>query len=355
MVSEPGMIRTEALDAEGRGSAYGAAAADRIAQVRTAYLQLFKSAIGIDEAAVLRLGEEVLAATSDWRAQIAEELAAVAKGAGQVPELIAALNARTEILAGSAWMKRAECTVLGRAAGIGAGAPWLVQNWDWNLDAPERLVVWDAAVPGGRYVSLTEAGMLAKIGVNDRGLALALSVLCHQTDGGPIGVPVHLILREVLATCSTADEVAALLDEARPSASSCLAVVCRDSPAAMFEMSPAGVARIEPAAGERLAHTNHFLHADLRAGESNLDAAESIGRLQAVRGSAPGTPADGKAALASHLDSGGPCRHPEPQQGELPAFGTFATVSLSPARGEIEWSVGPPCQGTWRRYTLGDD
>ena len=34
---------------------------------------------------------------------------------------------------------------------------------------------------------MTEAGILAKLGLNSRGLAVGLNILHHRRDGGPMG------------------------------------------------------------------------------------------------------------------------------------------------------------------------
>ena len=108
---------------------------------------------------------------------------------------------------------------------------------------------------------MTEAGLLAKVGINSQGLAVSLNILTHADDGGPVGVPVHLLLRELLATCSTVEDVAAVVEEAQMSASSAITVVDAQGGGATFELSPVGSARLEPDATGHLYHANIFLTA----------------------------------------------------------------------------------------------
>ena len=77
------------------------------------------------------------------------------------------------------------CATVGHVREDGTG-PWLAQNWDWFLDAPERCVV----VKAPEFVTFTEAGILAKIGVNTAGLALSLDILNHSSDRrAPVACP----------------------------------------------------------------------------------------------------------------------------------------------------------------------
>ncbi len=53
--------------------------------------------------------------------------------------------------------------------------------------------------PDGQVVrTLTEYGIVGKLGVSRRGLGLLLNILHHEGDGRGIGVPVHVVARRVL-------------------------------------------------------------------------------------------------------------------------------------------------------------
>jgi len=201
------------------------------------------------------------------------ELEGVADGAGVAPELIGALNARTEIA------REGGCSLLARLDAL--DGPWLAQNWDWYVDAPERCCVWTADLADGeRLVTMTEAGILAKLGLNSRGLAVGLNILHHRRDGGPMGVPVHLILRALLEQCTTVEDASSLLGDSPTSGSSAVTIVDAAGGGAVFELSPSGVARIDPRTGF-LAHTNHFVDPGLGDGEaSELDLDGSRARLE---------------------------------------------------------------------------
>ena len=341
-------LRTDATDPRERGRAAGVALAGRAALCLDAYLPLFAE-LGHARDDVRRFGALVLARTARWHAPLADELEAFALGASLEPELVAALNGRTELLA------LAECTTVGRTAG--PAGPWLAQNWDWYADAPERCLVWSAAVDGGRFATMTEAGILAKVGVSTRGIAVALNILYHEADGkGELGVPVHLVLRRLLGEAGSVDEAWELLRETPFSASSCITVLDAGGGGAHFELSPAGVARIEPRDG-LLAHSNHFLDAALAQDEAEQPPdwmPGSRSRLaQAVR-EAPGELGDGLALLATHeSDPQAICRHDEPSgEPNRPLVGTVVSVAMRPGVPELRVAAGQPCECAFLSYAV---
>ncbi|HET6174760.1 MAG TPA: C45 family peptidase [Gaiellales bacterium] len=341
-------LRTDAVDPRERGRVAGAALAERSALCLAAYLPLFAD-LGHDLEAVRRFGERVLERVEGWHSPLADELAAFAAGARLEPELVAALNGRTELLA------LAECTTVGRCES--QEGPWLAQNWDWYADAPERCVVWSAAVEGGRFATMTEAGILAKVGVSTRGVAVALNILYHASDGrGELGVPVHLVLRRLLGEAGSVDEAWALLRETPYSASSCITVVDAEGGGACFELSPAGVARVEPRDG-LLAHTNHFLDERLARDEAEQPEAWMPGsraRLATAEHAAPALLADAIGLLGDHTsDPQAVCRHDEPP-GEpgRPLVDTVVSLAMRPGMPELRVAAGQPCECAFLSYAI---
>jgi isopenicillin-N N-acyltransferase-like protein len=203
---------------------------------------------------------------------------------------------------------------------------------------------------GGRVTTLTEYGVLAKIGVNDAGLGVMLNMLHHRADeqrGEPrIGFPVHVLLRTLLEDCTSVDEARDLVRSMSFSASSALTVVDRGGDAASFETFPEGVGEVKPEAG-LLVRTNHFVSAEGEAGclGGVLDDNSWVRRdhLLATLGDRPPASAgDVHAALTHHEDAGPICRHaPEPD--DLLATATLATATLDVEHGELAVLRGGPC------------
>ena len=341
-------LSTDATDPRERGRAAGSALAERAALCLAAYLPLFAD-LGHGLDGVRRFGSRVLEGVERWHPPLAAELEAFALGSQLELELVAALNGRTELLA------LPECTTVGRCGS--EDGPWLAQNWDWYADAPERCLVWSAAVEGARFATMTEAGILAKVGVSTRGIAVALNILYHASDGrGPLGVPVHLVLRRLLGEAASVDEAWALLRDSPYSASSCITVVDAAGGGACFELSPAGVARIEPRDG-LLAHTNHFLDEALAADEAAQPPAwipGSRARLATAERAAPRELGDALALLGDHVS--GPqaiCRHDEPP-GEpgRPLVDTVVSLAMRPAEPELRVAAGQPCECAFLGYAV---
>ena len=253
-------LRTDATDPRERGRAAGVALAGRAALCLDAYLPLFAE-LGHSRDEVRRFGARVLDRTARWHAPLAEELEAFALGAQLELELVAALNGRTELLA------LAECTTVGRtrrARGSVAGAELgLVRG---RAGALRGLV----GRGRGRALRHDDRGRDPGQGRASRRAASrwrSTSSTTSATGGVSSAFPVHLVLRRLLGEAASVDDAWALLRETPFSASSCITVLDAGGGGAHFELSPAGVARIEPRDG-LLAHSNHFLDATLADGEA---------------------------------------------------------------------------------------
>ena len=210
-----------------------------------------------------------------------------------------AVNARTELMAGSL---RGECSTI--AVRDGAGAV-LMQNWDWHPDLARSRLLWTVDQGDGRwFATFTEAGILAKIGLNSDGLALCLNLLATTDDGGLDGLPVHLALRLVLERCSSADDVAELLSAADFGGSSCLTVMSADGEVGIFEVQAGRGARRLAVDEPWTAHTNHFL-APLPEGTIDTirrDWPDTDARLARVCAALEGSATEetGRAVLRDH-------------------------------------------------------
>src|SRR4029079_10449494 len=153
-------------------------------------------------------------------ADLLEEIDGIAAGAGRKPAEILALNARTELLPpdylGKKGVPSGECTAIAvRATASATGGTLLAQNWDWLGSQREALIL--LRVPEGDrpgYLTLTEAGMRAKIGMNTLGFGICLNILRSVKDGRQPGVPVHVLLRALLG-CRTTDDAIALAGKFR--------------------------------------------------------------------------------------------------------------------------------------------
>lgn len=262
-----------------RGQQYGSLARKRIQRSIASYARVFAYCGFTWGEAQVRAARyrEAIAAISP---ALLEEIIGIAEGAGVAELEILTLNARTEILPPTypaerspAWLRSrqhnraagiadwGECTALAvLPAASRDGKTWLAQNWDWIGAQREALVLLRVTDEHGRrLLTLTEAGMLAKIGLNDHGLGVCLNILRSTDDGQVPGVPVHVLLRHLLG-CDDVAAASAVAESLQHGASSNILVADRGGHAGSIELSPRGVAVLSPQEGT-LAHTNHFLDA----------------------------------------------------------------------------------------------
>jgi len=334
-----------------RGAEFGRAHRDAVHGTVQAYEKLFSAVHGYGHSDVLAAGAAVGAELSAYP-DVVSEIAGIASGAGVEAATLMAVNARTELLAGAS---RPECSAIGVLPSRTGGETILAQNWDWHPDVRSSLVVW--TIPGedgSWFTTFTEAGILAKIGLNSHGVGVCVNILGSSADGGLDGVPIHVLLRLMLQSCQNIEDADRLLRRSHVSASSCFNVgwsgsASDDAAIAAFEVSPGGVVRLEPVDGV-LAHTNHFV-GDLGSDSDRLlpDWPDTVARLSELSSrvavqSAPLDVYKVKTLLRSH--DAGPiaicCHDPE-----NPIYAdrqeSLASVVLRLDDRSIEISDGPPC------------
>ncbi|MGH3716094.1 MAG: C45 family autoproteolytic acyltransferase/hydrolase [Micromonosporaceae bacterium] len=268
-MSIPLHISTES-DASERGHRFGVAQTEAVRTTVASYRRLFSVAAGLSTDEVLELGTRVAEQLAPYPSLVTE-IAGMARGAGVDERELYAVNARTEILGGA----RPECTVVGVLPQASAdGELLLAQNWDWHPDQAAAMVLWRIRLADERWlVTLTEAGIVAKIGLNSSGLAVGLNLLRSDQDSGIGGSPIHVILRLLLERCDTLAHALELVRGAQVSASSCITIGAAggsESPAAALvcaELTPTGTRLVWPDGTEPLAHTNHFLAPDAGASD----------------------------------------------------------------------------------------
>ena len=250
---------------------------------------------------------------SDWPELVAE-LEGIAAGAGVPVAALARIQARTELMGGP------ECSLIGRPGAVS-------QNWDWHPDVVP--LVWVVEQPAGRwFATLTEAGMVGKIGLSSAGLCFGLNFLRCSLDGGLHGVPIHVLLRVLLERVESLDDAVSYLTSARVSASSSITVASADE-VVTVEVSPGGARVIR---GPEVLHTNHFL--DGPPVGTDLEAAEDTTTFERL---------DDLRRVGS-LSSPVVCRHDDPAVPWPDRIATLASVVLEPAVPRFRVADGPPCE-----------
>ena len=144
-----------------RGLEFGQAHASQVGTTVEAYLRLFGLSgfirAGDLAAEVDRLGFAALDRIEAWSPELAAEIRGIAAGAGVAAQRIAAINARTEILAALQCRPAAECSTVvtvGTVNGAGTSTRVAMQNWDWYRGDGRQLVAVDdpaSGRPGGHH------------------------------------------------------------------------------------------------------------------------------------------------------------------------------------------------------------
>ncbi|MDN5271178.1 C45 family autoproteolytic acyltransferase/hydrolase [Chloroflexus sp. MS-CIW-1] len=336
-----------------RGLQYGAAAASLIRHSIANYARLFAYRRGMAWEDVQREALTYEPLLREIAPDVLVEMQGIAVGAGRTLAEIIALNVRTELLAGIGvgvhHPDAALALARNRAVGVpthaesgatsglsvgddgecttAAAAPpatandevWLAQTWDWQGDQRAACIILRIDGPGiPSFLTLTEAGMVAKIGLNQAGIAVGLNLLRSTTDGQRQGMPVHILLRQML---QATDVMTArrLAKQIPAGGSSCITLASADGQLLAFELTPTAVAEL-PAHEGLLAHANHCLDTTTAAGECALEptatSRERYGRAWTLLQESAGRIGLDvlQAILRDH--EGAPrciCRHPDPQ------------------------------------------
>jgi isopenicillin-N N-acyltransferase-like protein len=327
-LTPPPVVRSSDADPYARGRALGSDARDGVLRCWAGYERLF-DVWGVE---AREIAEATLERTHAWAPHLTAEIEGIATGAGLETWQIAALNARTEILARG----RAECSTVVLLPTD--APPRTLQTWDWHEHLHDVKFVWDT----GHVRTLTEYGIVGKIGVNSAGLGVHMNILHHASDGGGDGVPVHVVARRILDEAATVAEATEIARSAEVCASTVLTAVDRHS-AACLELCPEGLGEIHPRDGVLL-HTNHFLDPELAKGDDNREEdPESWDRLEALEQRVEELRAAPDLSDVMKLHDAPVCCHPEPGAPFGERYATLATISLEVAGGHLRLRAGGPC------------
>jgi isopenicillin-N N-acyltransferase-like protein len=236
------------------------------------------------------------------------------------------------------------------------------QNWDWKVECAETAVVLKIRRDDGPDIlTFTEAGQLARSGLNSAGIAITANYLECERDYREIGVPLALIRRKVLQ-----QETLALAMRAayctRKSASNNIIISQAGGVAINFECAPDETFQVHPDGG-LIVHANHWISpvalAKLR--DTGIETTpDSLYRDLRVRGLL--APQAGritleavKAALFDDYQSPwSVCRPPRLNlSSNLSA--TVAMIAMTPEDGIMDVAMLPALNTSFTRHRLEMD
>ncbi len=330
------------------GAAHGEQLAGRIDQC----VQLYRGVFGLTDAELDRRAAHFESVSRAWSPDLAIEIDAIADASGQRRSDVWAMNARSEILA-YVGTETTECTsVLAPKLGL------LAQTWDWIADLEPLTVVLDVAhADGHRLATVTEPGMVGKIGLSSTGVAVGLNFL--SSPARLEGVPVHVLLRGLLDARPGTDLDEAL-DRAGPGRSAHVFLASRDAASGLttgssLEFTGEKMFRRD-STDEPMLHTNHFLLTDLvpdATSSENSDARLARSQVLVDQGSAVTI-----QAVKDHLDDRAHsefpiCRKwvPSPTFDGLET-GTVCSIAIRLNDSEMDVRRGHDPSGSWQTITV---
>lgn len=339
-----------------RGLHLGRSERQRVQHTVNAYMRIFESIAGLSRAAVFEQAERFMPAIASFAPHLLEEIRGIAEGAQCDTREIVAINARTELMYGVT--HRPECTSIALSATASAdGHTRVAQNWDWHPSLGGTLVLWLVKCGDGPdLLTLTEAGIVGKIGVNSAGLAMCINLLRSDSDSSGPAAPMHVILRRVLEDARTVEEAIALIGNT-PRCTSCNHMLAdRHGTIADVEATPAGQWVHRPEHGV-LTHTNHCTYPTLalhdRYVRENPETRERDSRMQTLAKSHPLNENDLRAMLADHATSPDSiCLHNDADWSFIEQGESIASIIFDLTGGTLDVANGPPCEHRYQRYLL---
>ncbi len=279
-----------------------------------------------------------------------EELRGMAEGSGIPVEELMLLQVRNQLLAKA----DAGCTSFAVAAPAGQRAV-VGQNWD-NDPALNPYTVVLTRRPEGKpaLMTITQAGLIAYIGLNSAGIGLCLNTL--PAPSRPLGVPHYFTVRGIFEATNLDDAAQAVRRATRA------------IPANIMMSTPQGPADLEVTLDDvrvlrdggrgTVTHANHCEHPDLLPINDRfpelIQSRPRKMRIERLLGEAsrPMALENLKNALRDHENyPTSICRHPN----DHPTTGYWATtfsVLIEPDAGLMHVSRGNPCEHPYETYHL---
>lgn len=345
-----------------RGCQYGAREAAAIRQNVGTYLRLIEFHAGLGWAAALEAAGTFGPIIETHAPDLLLEMRGIADGAACDLAEILLINSRSELM-----LAAAECTALAATPEVtNQGQVLLGQNWDWYtaVDA-EPVLLHIRPSDGPEILTLAEAGQVGKIGLNSAGLGVCLNFLEHSDRGE--GMPVHVILRQMLNCEALGEAIRAALGVPRGGAANIL-LAHAEGEILDLELTATDADFVYGDTGW-LVHANHFESLRLRDGDvgmrsskSTLARAARARRLLSAQAAQARELAPARGSIS--LDTFGDilrdhaygayaiCRHVDVTEPPLQQTVTKASIIMDLSARVMHLAAGQPCQQEYQAITL---
>jgi isopenicillin-N N-acyltransferase-like protein len=353
-----------------RGRQYGRRAQPLIKRSIEVYREFFKHFAGWDWDAVRAEASRFRPSIADFDQRYLDEIVGIAEGAEVDEADVLAINVRTEVL--SAARARAamaavnaghECSAFGvLPSRTSNGHTLMAQNWDFFTQAADSTIVLEVHQDEGpHFVTVVEAGLLAKVGMNSSGVAVLTNALVTEADRGEIGVPYHILLRGILDSETVSDALRVVLSRKRASSANFI-LGHADGSIINFESAPGDYTRVfalYPQDGLVL-HTNHFASPRFDGRDVSLwslpHSPFRLERLREVLSEQTSISVDvARGALSDHVNYPmGICCHPDVRVADIEKGGTLASIIMDLTDRRMWVADGNPCQSEYVEFDYGD-
>jgi isopenicillin-N N-acyltransferase-like protein len=309
-------------------------------------VEIYRSTFKLADHEVASRAAHFESATRAWHPDLAAEIDGIANGSTQPAHWIWALNARSEIMSYTG-TEVSECTSVWSPS-----ARTLAQNWDWMEALEPITVALDVThTDGHRLVTVTEPGMVGKVGMSSAGVGVGLNFLYspQRLDG----VPVHVLLRALLDARSPV-AVEDLIVSAGSGRSAHVFLGYASGIGSSIEYTGSETWRID-SSDRPLLHTNHFLNGNIAQGAGFDNSVARYDRSVAIVADRGVNDYD---EIRSLLDDCGnsefPICRPWAPSPTLPGVktGTVCAVIMRLSDNEIDIRRGPDPAGKWQTHTL---
>ena len=340
------------------GHAHGEAFRPLVRDNVETYFAIFAHYAGLSRDQVLSRASLFVPVIEQFDADLFDEIRGIAEASGNQLEEIVAINSRTEIMFKET-PHLGECTALAATPEATASGHTLVgQNWDWMPKLDGHVLLLTIKQKGQEekptVLTYTEAGIVAKIGMNSAGLGLCVNLLV--SDSTKVGLPFHILCRGILSSFSMGEALGKIFNH-QTGASANYLIGHMDGEAIDIETNPSGVEYLYSQNGA-LSHANHFesrlpvpdegrkIFPDtiLRSCRSGKFLARQRGEicvetLQTI--------------LQDHFNyPNSICRHPDARAHELEQVQTNSSIVINLTERTMWICEGNPCKGGYTAVPL---
>lgn len=312
------------------GKMHGNLLSDTIRKNIDFYLKSFNQPEEVIHTLADYFGSKISAFSRDYD----EEIKGIAEGA-QIPIWQAyMLNARSEIF--STFIQQGqnqgitECTLL-----FFPETSIMAENWDWALEISNQTFIFEISKGNQKPIlTLSEAGILAKIGLSSFGFGIGMNYLAPAEK--PKGVPIHIVIRSALDQTSFAD-ARKVFQQFGQGISGNVCLGNSDGQYVGFEFDGVNTYEILPTTlNKYYCHTNHYLGKEDPNKNTTLDTATTSTAIRFLQAEkiVQGFPTSvdentARTVLSNHDHPKFPILVPQTKSDSLGEIGTIASIILS--------------------------